>query len=423
MKRLSTILPAALAGACLGWTGSAAATIDGLTRTGPVADFTFVAGADRIVTPDGGNFLFWGYADAATGIPQYPGPTMIVDEGATVTVRLRNTLSQTTSIVFPGQEGVVATGGSAGLTTQEAPGDGVTEVSYTFTAKNPGTYTYYSGTRPELQIEMGLVGALVVRPASGPGRAYNSPATAFDREHLFLLTDMDPVIHNTVEDLGAAAVDLTKRFPVYWFINGRAAPDTMAKAGAPELRTQPYNSLPRMHPGEKLLMRVVGAGSDWHPFHHHGNHARVVARDGRLLESSPGAGPDLSFMVFSVPSVPGETMDAIFEWTGAKLGWDFYGHKSTDPMVAGEDPGDHGKPLPVLLPDQLSLTYGEMYSGSPFLGKKEALPPGGAGAMNANGGYFFMWHSHTEKEIVNWDIFPGGMLTMLIVEAPSVSIP
>jgi len=422
MKRLSTILPAALAVACLGWASSAAAAIDGLTRPGPAADFSFVAKADRIVTPDGGSIHFWGYADAATGIPQYPGPTMIVDEGATVTVHLKNTLPLPVSIVFPGQEGVLASGGSPGITTNEAPGDGLTEVTYTFTARSPGTYTYYSGTKPELEIEMGLVGALIVRPASGASRAYNSAATTFDREYLFLLTDMDPVIHDQV-DLGLiGSVDLTKRFPVYWFINGRAAPDTMDATGVPWLPTQPYNCLPLMHPGEKLLMRVVGAGTDWHPFHHHGNHARIVARDGRLLESAPGAGPDRAQLVFTIPSGPGGTVDAIFEWTGAKLGWDYYGHAPADPIVAGEDPADHGKPFPVLLPDKLSLTYGSMYSGSPFLGKKEALPPGN-GIDNTDGEYYFMWHSHTEKEIVNWDIFPGGMMTMLIVMPTSIPIP
>ena len=418
MKRLSTILPAALAAACLGWASPAAATIDGLTRSGPAADFSFVARADRIVTPDGGSIHFWGYADAATGQAQYPGPTMIVDEGATVTVRLKNTLPLPVSIVFPGQEGVLANGGNPGITTNEAPGDGLTEVTYTFTAKSPGTYTYYSGTKPELEIEMGLVGALIVRPASGSNRAYNSAETTFDREYLFLLTDMDPVIHDQVDLGNIGAVDLTKRFPVYWFINGRAAPDTMDDAGVPWLATQPYNCLPLMHPGEKLLMRVVGAGTDWHPFHHHGNHARIVARDGRLLESAPGTGPDLAQMVFTIPSGPGGTVDAIFEWTGAKLGWDFYGHAPTDPIVAGEDPADHGKPFPVLLPDKLSLTYGSLYSGSPFLGKKEALPPGN-GIDNLGGEYYFMWHSHTEKEIVNWDLFPGGMMTMLAIVPPS----
>jgi hypothetical protein len=34
-----------------------------------------------------------------------------------------------------------------------------------------------------------------------------------------------------------------------------------------------------------------------------------------------------------------------------------------------------------------------------------------------------MWHSHTEKEMTNWDIFPGGMMTMMIIEPLSVPIP
>jgi hypothetical protein len=34
-----------------------------------------------------------------------------------------------------------------------------------------------------------------------------------------------------------------------------------------------------------------------------------------------------------------------------------------------------------------------------------------------------MWHSHTEKELTNNDIFPGGMLTMLIIEPWGTDIP
>jgi hypothetical protein len=33
-----------------------------------------------------------------------------------------------------------------------------------------------------------------------------------------------------------------------------------------------------------------------------------------------------------------------------------------------------------------------------------------------------MWHSHTEKELTNFDVFPGGMMTMLIIEPPGVPI-
>jgi hypothetical protein len=126
-------------------------------------------------------------------------------------------------------------------------------------------------------------------------------------------------------------------------------------------------------------------------------------------------------MEFTVTSAPGQTVDAIFVWTGAKMGWDIYGHAPTDPLAPGEDPNDHGKPFPVVLPELQTLTFGPWYSGSPFLGAGGSLPPG-EGGLNPNAGFFFMWHSHNENEIVNFDIFPGGMLTMAVVEAPWVDI-
>ena len=67
------------------------------------------------------------------------------------------------------------------------------------------------------------------------------------------------------------------------------------------------------------------------------------------------------------------------------------------------------------------LTFGQFWSGSPFLGAMGSLPPG-EGGFNINGGLFYMWHSHKEKEMVNYDIFPGGMMTMLIVEPHGVPI-
>jgi manganese oxidase len=401
--------------------GEAQAKIDGLTGT----SFNLTAKADLIQTPDGGSVLFWGFAPN-DGTAQYPGPTFIVNQGDTVTIRLSNRLPIPVSIVFPGQTGVTATGGSAGLLTREVPADnGLTTATYTFTAANAGTYTYYSGTRPDLEIEMGLVGAIIVRPYGfnpAAPRAYYHADTAYDREALFLLTEMDPVIHDLVAAGRIDQVDTSRFWATYWFINGRAAPDTMLDAFIPWMPTQPYNCMPRMHPGEKLLLRVIGGGRDLHPYHQHANHARVIARDGHLLESNPGvSGPDLGFLVFTFQSAPGQTMDGIFEWTGEGLGWDLYGHKASDPLQPNEYAPDHGKPVPVVLPDSLSLTYGDMYSGSPFLGKFGPLPVG-AGTQNLSGGYFFMWHSHAEKEMTNYDIFPGGMMTMLIVEAPWVAI-
>ena len=77
--------------------------------------------------------------------------------------------------------------------------------------------------------------------------------------------------------------------------------------------------------------------------------------------------------------------------------------------------GDHNKPIPVIIPGALDLSFGENWGGSPYLGLVGALPQGHPG-LNTTGGYFHMWHSHNEKEITTDDIFPGGMMTMLIVE-------
>jgi len=414
---------------------SSQATIDGISGT----IFNFTAREGHIITGEGGSLLFWGYKNGNRRV-QYPGPTLIVNQGDTVTVNLKThpSVRMPVSIVFPGQEGVTATGGISGLLTREAPPNGITTVTYTFVAAHAGTYLYHSGTRPDLQVEMGLLGAIIVRPSgfnpSAP-TAYNHEDSAYDQEYLFLLSEMDPRIHELVEVFGIGAlVDtdyLSDYFPNYWFINGRNAPDTMVRAYARWLPYQPYNCMPMIYPGDKMLMRVINAGRDLHPFHHHGNHSRVIAKDGRFLESAPLAGADLSYEVFTIQAIPGETVDAIFDWTGKGLKWDIYGDPNDPEFVhtcngdpvnpsPGFDPvsheycPDHGKPFPVALPQDQELTFGAFYSGSPFLGVLGSLPPG-EGGFNPNAGFVYMWHSHSEKEMTNYDIFPGGMMTMMIV--------
>jgi FtsP/CotA-like multicopper oxidase with cupredoxin domain len=408
-------------------------------------NFTLTAREGRVITPEGGSLYSWGYA-ASDGPMQYPGPTLIVNEGDTVTVTLSNALpvaAGNVSIVFPGQE-VTAEDGVAGLLTREAPPGG--SVAYSFQASRPGTFAYHSGSRPELQVEMGLTGALIVRPAGfdpGAPQAYGHAGTAYDREYLFLLSEMDVDIHNAVEEQlggpGPIEVATEPYDPEYWFINGRAAPDTMAMPGTTSLPNQPYNCMPRMLPGERLLMRIVGGGRDLHSFHHHGNHARVLARDGNLLASGPSlVGPTL----FTITPVPGGTADAIFEWTGKGLGWDIYGHTATDgssctPDANGYDLdtdgagladtatrewcADHTRKIPVQLPEGQNLTIGGFWSGSPYMGTPGSIPPG-QGGLNPSSGYTYMWHSHVEREMVNNDVFPGGMMTMLVVEPPGTSI-
>jgi hypothetical protein len=440
---------------------------DATSCSGTACSFSLTATAGHIALGDGNSLLTWGYADSRTGVMQYPGPTLIVNQGDTVEITLGNTLADPVSIVFPGQTGVSAMGGTAGLMTNEvATGDTVT---YSFTASDAGTYIYQSGSNPELQIEMGLVGALIVRPTGFVGSdtdtdvtrnedrsAYGTPGTAYDREFLFFLTDMDRSAHDRV-DQGLPA-DPASFSATLWFMNGRNGPDTLHPHGAEWLPNQPYGSLAQMKPGERTLMRIIGAGRDLHPLHHHGNNAWLIARDGRVLQSDDGseavypdfearppyAGipelesigallPDQSISNFTVQVVPGATYDAIFTWTGAGLNWDIYGNRdghnsatcdAADPEATRlpfEDPNSHCKDLTVVLPEQQALTFGGLWTGSPYLGLTAGLPPG-EGGLNPNGGFSYMWHSHTERELVNDDVFPGGMMTMMIVEERAACI-
>ncbi len=437
------------------WSLSSSAAIKGITGNlqAGVREFKLVAAENYISTADGATIYMWGFGDdstSANATMQYPAPTLIVNQGERVRVVLRNTLPTPVSMMFPGHALQHLASGSQGFLAHEADRGGPT-VTYEFTASHPGTFLYQSGTQPHLHVEMGLVGALIVRPVSSGGSAawaYNHPDTAFEREVLMLLSEVDPVIHQQVETLAKEfaqqnpgstvamktfAPDTSRRQPQYWFINGRTSPDIMAANGLRELPNQPYNSLPRMYPGERLLMRVIGAGADPHPLHHHGNNSWVVGRDGRMLSSVSGAGANLARSDYTIRVMPGQTYDAIWSWTGAGLGWDIYGIRcnpaaTSGPTVCPHTPAqqhqlasDRGKPFPTRLPSELELAYGEFYSGSPFLGGSGAKPIG-AGQLNPTGAIFHMVHSHNEKELLNGGIFPGGMATMVVIEPRSVTI-
>ena len=75
--------------------------------TGP--SFSITAEADYIQMPDMNTMYMWSYGNTG-GSFQHPGPVLCVNEGQTVTVTLTNSLpySQRTSLIFPGQSGVLA---------------------------------------------------------------------------------------------------------------------------------------------------------------------------------------------------------------------------------------------------------------------------------------------------------------------------
>jgi hypothetical protein len=52
------------------------------------------------------------------------------------------------------------------------------------------------------------------------------------------------------------------------------------------------------------------------------------------------------------------------------------------------------------------------------------IPPAGTIANSPGGeaGYAYMWHSHNEREITTENVFPGGMMMMMLVDPRSFVI-
>jgi FtsP/CotA-like multicopper oxidase with cupredoxin domain len=508
---------------------TAQAAAPGISSSDTEPSFNLVASPGYISQPDGSSVYSWGYgcdngfapsflptAIGGANCPtmQLPGPTLIVRQGQTVHVTLHNNLpaaAGNTSILFPGFD-VTTSGGSPGLLAREAATGGT--VTYTFTALTPGTHSYYSGTQGDLQIEMGLYGALVVLPTSGDSvptgyatahanalaavspaglpdtcfaigsllnhghgeqdfrlaaAAYDHPSACYEREYLFQFSEMDPRIHQQVEQqvatnptcvpaAGCLNVAIEPYRAAYFMINGRSFPDLTEPNYAAHYPHQPYNGNPHLHPGEQVLLRIIGQGRMQHPFHEHANHTRILARDGHMLLTATNklAGP----LLFTTTTTPGQAMDGIFQFTAKNLNWDVYGHAdgitSADCVPdaygyyttgSGADPAapnyyewctDHKKPLenkpfgqvgsggPVTLPDPNLFANGPWYSGSPYLGPEATaravgstpIPPSGTvgNSPTDEAGFAYMWHSHNERELSTNNIFPGGMMMMMLVD-------
>jgi FtsP/CotA-like multicopper oxidase with cupredoxin domain len=382
--------------------------------------FTLDAKAGYIQLADGTTAFVWSYANGGTPF-QHPGPVLCVTAGDTVTVILNNTLPEPVSIMFPGQENVLADGVpaqpqfSAGalssLTNAAAPAGGT--VTYSFVAGNPGSYIYESGTMPHKQVRMGLFGALVVRPAGHPDRmndradsqyttntTFSAAGPQVNEEYLVLLSEMDPNLNFNTES--NYAFDFNYYHPRYWLINGRGFPDSVADNFAAFLPEQPYGALARIHPKDPVkhplpgAIRYLNVGTEEFPFHPHGNNGRVIGRDGRALQGA--GGQDLSMEKFAINIGPSQAWDVIFDWHDAE------GYNATNPV-------------PVTIPQVNNQEFGMFYSGSPYLGVQGALPPG-ASTLNTCGEYYVISHNHALYQITSWGVNMTGPITYVRVDPP-----
>jgi FtsP/CotA-like multicopper oxidase with cupredoxin domain len=223
-------------------------------------------------TPPGGgaSVAMWGFITDTGSCPVSPvtwtvGPTLTATAGGSLTVNVRNCLSEPVSVFIPGQlkatSPVTFTDGQGRTRVRSfdaetaAGGSG----SYTWTGVKEGTYLYHSGTHPQVQVQMGLYGALTVGNYG------------IGNEATLVYSEIDPDLHAAVDDGTYGTTGPTSTFdykPRYFLINGAAFPDTTDIA---------------IGTGTDVLLRFVNAGLRTHvPTLEGGLYMDLIAEDGNL---------------------------------------------------------------------------------------------------------------------------------------------
>jgi FtsP/CotA-like multicopper oxidase with cupredoxin domain len=298
--------------------------------------------------PDG-TVTMWGYAldMGAESVPTVPGPPLVVPAGETsLTVNLRNALSgdgaEPVSLVIPGQ---LATMSPVKFTdsqgrqrvrsfTAEAAVGG--SQSYTWNNLKPGTYLYHSGTHPQVQVQMGLYGAMTHDAVAGLAYA----GVPYHNEVTLLFSEVDPALHAAVATgnygPGTGMTSTIDYAPKYFLVNG-----------------EPYTSasLPVAagNAGQITLLRLLNAGLQSRSPVLQGHYMRLVAEDGNRY---PHAREQYSAFL---PAL--KTVDAVINPAEAAT-YPIYDRRLADGMLAFLTVAD-ANTAPVAANDAYSVTAGD----------------------------------------------------------------
>ncbi|ASK90901.1 copper resistance system multicopper oxidase [Xanthomonas campestris pv. trichodesmae] len=334
-----------------------------------------------------------------------PAPTLRWREGDTVSVRVRNALTdQPTSVHWHGLLLPANMDGVPGMSFDGiAPGQ---EYHYRFALRQSGTYWYHSHSM--FQEQSGLYGAIVIDPLTPPPYRH-------DREHVVLLsdwTDLDPAAlfrrlkqmpshdnyaQRTVGDFLRDARDDGLRATLadrgMWG-RMRMTPTDLSDVNA---NTYTYllngvapagNWTGLFKPGEKVLLRFInGSSMTYFDIRIPGLRMTVVATDGQYVHP---------VSVDELRIAAAETFDVIVEPLGQDAFTLFAQDMGRTGFACGTLAVQHGlqAPIPALDPRAI-LTMQDMGHGD---GMDHALPAmhGAPGMLAAHG--MHTMHSHDDAK-------------------------
>lgn len=337
--------------------------------------------------------------------------------------------------------------------------------TYFFIPEHSGSYMYHCHQEAAEHVQMGMYGALIIYPSyaslagasigqsSLTGNWYcegvlqpqipstatnynfnqNDIETYFDSDWIHLLSDIDTVWHTAVlnQDPAFNAVNYK---PDYWLVNGRAFPDTLLPTTLPPALVpnygydipDGYESYVKVKMGDKFLIRLINMSYQVVPWHTHGWHGMVVAKDAssRLIDGH-------GFMNFTVTVGSGETYDVLYSADDKRPQYANY-------VLCGQG-GPSSLINQIALATQASILAGTFippYPGAPDLWANiplagglslgTFLPPynwavwnyGTTAAQNLFFPQFYPAHNHDDYKATNNGKYPGGQLTFIETDFP-----
>jgi FtsP/CotA-like multicopper oxidase with cupredoxin domain len=264
---------------------------------------------------DGKSITFWGYTDncQSNSAGLLPGPTLEIGAGDTLNLTLNTASAPNESVTAYRGHTIHLYGADLSSANDGVPltGSAVNGGAYTWTPARSmaGSYLYHDYVHTVKHLEMGLYGALIVRPKDSQGnilsnRLTTSSQTQFDFEQTLVFSTVDPNYHTAEGDSPV----FSSYNPQYFLINGNEGPAT----GTPAVTLSATVN-------KNVALRLIGihgvggtfsilsrSGSTAHPF-------TVYMQDGRQLPSPR--------TVTSLDISSGQRFDVIFTTPSSSGSW------------------------------------------------------------------------------------------------------
>lgn len=226
---------------------------------------------------DGVSIYVKGYGTTAN-TPGIPAPSIICQEGDTLSITVYNMLAATHNLVIGG----LKAGDPPLASTGDIPSGGSKVLTYTVPSGKAGSYLYYDN-KTSYNRFLGLHGGLAIMPAGISNQVYAGSPT-FVKQQFWILNDIDPALNSAVQRGTTIPGSFTPR---YFTINGLySRPPGAAGHGDPSVDAL-YDTRTRLvgHVGDRTLVRMLNTGMCSHAVHAHGNHFEWLTDRGTVRSS------------------------------------------------------------------------------------------------------------------------------------------